>query len=402
MSSPAAEQHFAEGVAHHRQGRVAEAGAAYARACEADPSHLAARFNLAFALQQQGRDLDAESAYKQALALKPDLVQALTNLANLYLAHNRVAEALALLMRATKAAPAFAPPWNGLGNALLAMGRTEEARERFQKALDCDPAFVEARINLGRALQTLERPAQALPHLELALAARPDDAELRFLRDAVKGACPPRPPAAFVTHLFDGMADTFDEHLVEKLGYRIPPRISEVAGDWLGARPRPRIVLDLGCGTGLVADALRGRFETIQGVDLAPKMVARAKARRLYDSVEAADLIAWLAARPAAEACLIVAADVFVYLGDLAPVFAAVARALLPGGRFAFSVEGGGPGDEYTLDPLGRYRHDDGYVRAMAAAQAMIVAHASPETIRAERGKPVTGRLYVLEKGAVA
>jgi predicted TPR repeat methyltransferase len=398
LPNPVAEQHFAEGVAHHRQGRHAEAGAAYARACEADPSHIAARFNLAFALQQQGRDLDAESAYKQVLARKPDLVQAHTNLANLYLAHGRVAEALELLMRATKVAPAFAPPWNGLGNALLAMGRTEEAREHFQKALDCDPSLIEARINLGRTLQTLGRPAQALPHLEQALAARPDDAELRFMRDAVAGARPPRPPEAFVGHLFDDMAATFDEHLVEKLGYRIPPRIAEVAGAWLDGRPRPRVILDLGCGTGLVGDALRGRFESLHGVDLAPKMVALAKARRLYAGVETGDLVAWLGMRPAAEACFIVAADVFVYLGDLAPTFAAASRALAPGGRFAFSVEGGGPGGDFALDPLGRYSHGDGYVRATASAHAMSVVHASPETIRAERGVPVPGRLYVLER----
>ena len=261
MANPQAERHFAEGVAHHKQGLVAEAAAAYARACVADPGHLGARFNLAVALQALGHDHEAERAYKATLALKPDLVEALNNLANLYLAHDRVAEALHVLLRATKAAPDFALPWNNLGNALLKMGRLEEACRHFEQALARDAGFFEARTNLGRTLQTLGRPAQALPHLEAALASCPDDRSLRFLRDAAAGALPARPPDAFVAHLFDDMAAQFDEHLVGTLGYRIPERIAEALGPWLDARARPRRLLDLGCGTGLVAHALRGRFE---------------------------------------------------------------------------------------------------------------------------------------------
>ncbi len=95
---------------------------------------------------------------------------------------------------------------------------------------------------------------------------------------------------------------------------------------------------------------------------------------------------------------LIVAADVFVYVGELGPLFAQAARVLDAAGRFAFSVEGGGPGAGYRLDPTGRYAHADGYVTSLAAANGFRVAHASAETIRAERGIPVPGRLYVLER----
>lgn len=398
MANDEARRLFDEGVAFHRQGRLAQAGALYRRACEADPGHVAARFNLAVALHAEGRHPEAERAYRQALALKPDLVQALNNLANLCLEGGRVDEALATLVQATKTAPAFAPPWNNLGNVLLRMARTEEAAAQFAKALEIDPAFREAHENLGRSLQTLGRPVEALPHLEAALAARPDDASLRFLRDAASGAGPARPPDEFVSRLFDDMAAQFDEHLVGRLGYRIPQRLVEVLGGWLDSRPPPRRVVDLGCGTGLVADALRGRFEDLLGVDLSPKMVERALARKLYARVEAGELSAFLSTQPDASADLVVAADVFVYVGDLACVVAQAARVLTPEGRLAFSAEGGGPGEGFHLGPTGRYAHDDGYVRTLAAAHGLSVAHASPETIRAERGAPVGGRLFVLEK----
>lgn len=396
MAAAQAEGLFAEGVGHHSVGRVQEAAAAYAAACAADPDHLAARFNLAVALQALGRDAEAEAAYRAVLARNPGLVQALNNLANLLLAHDRVAEAMDTLVQATRAAPAFAPPWNNLGNALLRLGRPEEARAHFEQALARDPAFPEARQNLGRTLLTLGRPGEALAHLEAALAARPDDATLRFLRDAAAGARPGRPPDAYVAQLFDDMAAQFDAHLVERLGYRIPERIAAVLGGWLDARARPRRLLDLGCGTGLVAAALRGRYEAARGVDLASKMVERARSRGLYDDVQAGDLLATLAAQPAGSVDCLVAADVLVYVGDLAALFGDAARVLAPGGRFAFSVEGGGEGDDYALLPTGRYAHAAGYVRALAAAHALAVVHDSPETIRAERGAPVPGRLYVL------
>ncbi len=397
MAHAEAERLFAEGVAFHRQGRIAEAGVAYARACEADPTHLAARFNLAVALHARGAHSEAERAYQEAIALKPDLVQALNNLANLYLEQDRMAEAVEALARATKIAPAFAPPWNNLGNALLKLGRAEEAVARFSRALEIDPAFVEARMNLGRALQTLGRPAEALPHLEAALAARPDDASLRFLREAAAGARPARPPDGFVSHLFDDMAATFDEHLVDRLGYRIPGRLVETLGEWLDSRPLPRRALDLGCGTGLVAQALRGRLEDVRGVDLSPNMVRRALARNLYASVEAGELTAFLSARPDSSADLIVAADVFVYVGDLADVFGHAARVLAVAGRLAFTVEGGLPGEQFALQPTQRYAHDDGYVRTLAASNGLEVVHSSAESIRTERGEPVGGRLFVLE-----
>jgi predicted TPR repeat methyltransferase len=79
---------------------------------------------------------------------------------------------------------------------------------------------------------------------------------------------------------------------------------------------------------------------------------------------------------------------------------AQAARVLAGGGRLAFSVEGGGPDDGYSLDPSGRYTHADGYVRSMARVHGLSLEASSAETIRAERGNPVPGRLYVLAQGA--
>ena len=396
MTAADAQRLFAEGVARHKQGRVAEAAQSYAKACAADPASVAAQFNHAVALQELGLARDAESAYLRSLALKPDLVQALNNLANLCIAQGRLEEAGKLLHRALALAPEFAPPYNNLGNMLLRKGLVDAAIERFSQALARDGHYIEARINLGKALLTLGRPDDACLHLEAALAARPDDAGIRFLRDTASGAQPSRPPDAFVTGLFDEMADDFDRHLVERLGYRIPERIAEAIGGWLDARARPRRIVDLGCGTGLLGEQLRGRFEELAGVDLSPKMIERARARGLYTRLVAGELVAFLAARPASSADLLVAADVFVYLGDLGPACAQAARIAAPGARFVFSVEVAGEGAHFRLQSTSRYAHGPGYVRALATTHGFEVALESAETIRTERGRPVAGYLYVL------
>jgi predicted TPR repeat methyltransferase len=62
----------------------------------------------------------------------------------------------------------------------------------------------------------------------------------------------------------------------------------------------------------------------------------------------------------------VVAADVFVYIGDLERVFAGVSRSLRATGMFAFSIETAGwDVDRYVLARSGRYQHAVRYIAAL-------------------------------------
>ena len=110
-------------------------------------------------------------------------------------------------------------------------------------------------------------------------------------------------------------------------------------------KARPNVLfnhmLDLGCGTGLAGMAFRPLVRRLTGIDLSPAMVARARAKQVYDRLDTDDLVQFLAAEQSNGGVydLVVAADVFVYLFDLAPVATAVAKVLRPDGLFAFTVE---------------------------------------------------------------
>ena len=82
---------------------------------------------------------------------------------------------------------------------------------------------------------------------------------------------------------------------------------------------------DLGCGTGLCGLLLRPAGRDAGGVDLSPAMIEKARARGVYDRLEAGDLVEAMKKAPRSFD-LLVAADVFIYVGDLAPTFEAAAR----------------------------------------------------------------------------
>ena len=89
------------------------------------------------------------------------------------------------------------------------------------------------------------------------------------------------------------------------------------------------------------------------------------------------------------------AADTFIYIGDLAPVFAGVAGSLAPDGVFAFSIEVAETGT-FELRPTGRFAQSETYVRGLAEFHGFTVKAFVPTTIRVENGQPVAGAIFVL------
>jgi predicted TPR repeat methyltransferase len=244
--------------------------------------------------------------------------------------------------------------------------------------------------------------------LEARLTLDPTAARFHQALAALVNVFPPtQVPPQEVADLFDRYADRFDRHLVGELGYRVPELIADAvkaavaanrgssAGDSWDSSGPSLDVLDLGCGTGLCGPLLRPLARTLAGVDLSAAMVDKARERGVYDRVDVGDLVAALTRSPAAWDVL-AAADVLLYLGDLAPTFEAAAAALRPGGLLAFTVEAGG-GERYTLNQqTRRYTHSEAYLRKLATIYGFDVQTFATTALRMDRGKPVAGFLVVL------
>ncbi|MGE3349742.1 MAG: tetratricopeptide repeat protein [Ramlibacter sp.] len=377
--------------------RHEEGAASFRRALELQPAFPEALFNHGLALQQARRFDEALAHYDEALRLRPNYPEALMHRAFALQALRRSPhDCVASLDRALHLRPGFFEALNGRANVLGQMEQYAEALENYQEALRIKPDFHEALINQGHALRELGRLDEAAQSYREALRCGGDaQAGLFALAAMGREAAPPVAPPDYIVSLFDRYADRFDEHLVGKLQYQAHERLYEALLPLAG--PGARDILDLGCGTGLCAPLLQPLARSLVGVDLSPGMLEAARRRGLYTELVCRDVTEFLQ-QQAQPFDLVVSTDVFIYIGDLQPVFDGVRRCLRDGGLFGFSIEAS-DGQDFLLQPTRRYAQSPDYIRRLAAQHGLQVLHLSPTVIRKEHGADTAGFIAVLKAG---
>lgn len=351
-------ERFSAALASYERDELDAAAAGLEQVLAADPSHVEARYKLANVLKEQGDAATAETHYLDVL----------------------------------RRAPGHAEALNNLGAVYEMTGRPSEAERRYRESIASRPQLAPPHANLGRLLQSQQRHDEAASIYRLALENGLDEDLFRHLLDAASGASSARAPAGYVTATFDAFATHFDERLVGQLEYRVPRDLVDLVLPAVNGTPLD--VLDLGCGTGLVGEALRqagiGRGKWV-GIDLSPHMLERARQRGCYDELHCEDVESWLSGATQAGFDLVVAADVFIYLGELDGIFRSVAARLRKGGFFAFSVESCHAGDWRLLES-GRYAQSEAYIARLAEVNGFTMPGRAVTVIRSG----VPGGLYLL------
>jgi predicted TPR repeat methyltransferase len=359
-----------------------------------DPDALIA---LAQQHAERGELADAETRYRDALAIAPDHLGALSLLGLLLVERGNADAAIDLLEHARDLAPSFPPIQLAIGSAYAAAGHDELAVAAMETAIKLDTTSTVPLERLAKHHILARRPREAIGLLRRVLRRDPDHAQARFLLAGLTSdgaaALASAPPAEWIADLFDTYAPTFEKHLVEDLQYSVPRGLGALLRE-LGMPPdRSWRVLDLGCGTGLAGVELRSSARELIGVDLSRRMIAQAHEHAIYDVLHCEDLVSVLARTRDVD--LIVAADVFIYVGALEVTFAACAAALRPGGLLAFSVERSAADDVVFHTNL-RYAHADAYIRRLAQHHAFTIERAEPAVLRVDASQPIHGTLYVL------
>jgi predicted TPR repeat methyltransferase len=278
----------------------------------------------------------------------------------------------------------------------------ETAADLARQVLELAPDFAAAYAMLGRSLAEQGTREDAVDALRQALALEPEDALGVRLDLARLGALPPDEAIteSYVRALFDDYAPKFDRHLTKSLAYRGPDLIADALRRACSRHIRDYRfgpTLDLGCGTGLMAQALAGLCSSIEGVDLSPGMLEKAAKTKLYDALHEGELVSFLSGRATAKADLVVAADVFVYMAALDAVFREAHRVLKREGLFAFTVQAH-EGEGFILGEDARYAHGETYLRQLAEATGFSVVILERVSTREDRGMPVPGFLAVLQR----
>jgi predicted TPR repeat methyltransferase len=286
-------------------------------------------------------------------------------------------------------------------------GEHEAAMELMEQALELVPDWPAGLVRLADYAVKANQPEKAVPALQRVLGLDSDDIFGARLKLALLGAeeVPDQPPSRYVEALFDDYADRFDTALVERLDYTVPAKLARLIADQDDRRFE--LGIDLGCGTGLFGAEIRNRVTRLEGFDLSVNMLAKAEEKGLYDLLAKADFSLgpsdsglFAEGLPRARADLVSAADVLMYLGDLANAFSLAACLARPGAFFAFSVEDAGEGEGYLLAPSLRYAHTEQHVRQRLAENGFALLTLTRSAIRMDGGKPVFGILFLASRTA--
>ncbi len=406
------------GLLLHRKA-TAEAEALLRRALDAGLDSAPARANLALCCSRQARHQEAVELARAVTLSHPSLISAWNTLGAALLALGRADEAETELLKGLAEHPEQPALTLLLGHARRAQQRDEEAEEsyrqfdqaghslfeqaerltlsgrlleaehQFRQLVATQPRNPSAHAGLGRLLLRQGRPEDAIESLEQALRLDPHDATSRHFLGVARAQPADHSSADYVRTLFDDYAEGFDESLVDTLGYRIP---EEMAQRLLEAGADLSEVLDLGCGTGLMAAALEGHFGAMDGVDLSGNMLKLAGNTGRYRELFCDDVVDFMAARRSGYTTVL-AADVLVYAGDLARLLKPMADLLEPGGLFAFSIELN-DGQAWSLNAkTGRYQHHPDALDPILEAHGFSPAAWTLTTIRQEINERLPGAI---------
>ncbi len=347
-------------------GRPADARACLTEACTAQPGNPAYREALAVATEADG-DPDAAFAILRGGLSPTGGSLNLRNAAILFcIRHRAFRQAVGLAEEGRIAGTVDACLFGLKGHAQSSLGMHAEAAESYAEALKLGPGDPYVR------------------HLVAASGLLPSAK---------------RAPPDYLRAVFDGYAERFDDHLIG-LGYRIPGAIRHTVAEYLGTVGPCGPILDLGCGTGLIGVAIADLpIGPLTGVDISGRMLAEARAKGIYATLEEADVLDWLADRPDTWQ-LILAGDVLCYFGALDGLLRAIQPRLAPGGWFVLSVEERREDAEesgWSLQRQGRYAHSRAYLDEVLRACGFVVRRMDAQVIRMEAGAPVLGYLIVAE-----
>lgn len=343
----------------------------------------------AAALGALGRHEDALSSHHRALAIDGGHSPSLFHCGVTLQCLRRHDEALTTFDTLLHLAPKHADAWFHHGVSLQHLERHDEALHSYERALAIDPGLAQAWSHRGGILKDVGRRDEAAHCFEQAIAHGADPEINGYFLASLRGAGTPQAaPREYVQQLFDDYADSFDEHLVDVLHYRAHESLVDTLKA-LGLGPFRR-ALDLGCGTGLCGPLLQPLVDAVDGVDLAARMLDKARARRVYDQLTQADIAEHLHTTPR-HYDLVIAADVFIYTGALERVFEGARRVVHPGGVFCFSVEVATGEVDFELRPSQRYAHSERYLRALAAGHGFELASLKRQPVREDQRQPIDG-----------
>lgn len=387
------------GEIYLQQGNHHDAMENFKKRLKLQPNHAETWHSLGQAFQHNNQIDEAIKAYQQALIHEPFHPECNHNLATAYLKSGDQGKALNYYMRQLEVSPMLETYYN-IGVLLMYQERNKDALQYLEHAAQLDPEYFPTYLNMGSIYLKLNQVQNAIKSYQTAAKIKPNDAEIQHILAALtQEQTPEAAPAEYLQHLFDQYATYYDQHLVKYLHYDVPEKIFQAVVTETGIDSQKWKILDLGCGTGLCGEKFKKVAHQLIGIDISENMIQMAREKKIYDELRVADV--QVAIDHYKKIDLIIAADVFIYIGDLVDLFTKAFYTLKPGGLFVFSLEKTNI-EPYILQKNIRYAHSRNYIESLIKENKFETIRFDNIVLRMQRNKPVEGFLVVLKRASTS
>ncbi|HEY1763987.1 MAG TPA: tetratricopeptide repeat protein [Opitutaceae bacterium] len=207
------------GLLAHQQGRVADAVDLLARALKIDPRSEACEVRLGNALIAQGRPAKAEERFRAVLGRQPGQAEGWEGLALCLKLQDRLIDAIACHRKVVALRPSDAIGWCNFGLTFSSLGRIAEGLACFERAIGVDAECVAARFGRAQGLFRGFRIQEAIAEYDRVLARCPGHLEALSYR-------------LVALHYVDGISreQLLEEHVA--YGRTLPAAQPEVGRDF--------------------------------------------------------------------------------------------------------------------------------------------------------------------------
>lgn len=401
------------GLISMNQGKLDAAEKSFLEALEIEPKHVTSICNLSETEYLKGHAKAAYQTAFKATKINPESELAQLQAARMARAADDLETSIAHLKVAVALMPEDTAPFISLIGTYLDMGDFQAACSYALVSVETFSGHVDSKTLsnfwrlAGIAKLNLHDREMAQTYLEKSLVYNPEDERAAYFLAAARDESPQQAPASYVSALFDANAQTFDAHLKDSLDYKTPSLISSLLSGTFETVPQDSRLLDLGCGTGLMAEALLDRDDSrwshthLYGVDLSENMLLQAAVKGLYGDLRLMDATSYL------ETPLmglpetwhfVLAADLSPYIGNLLPLFSAVTSRLSSGGHFVLSLESHEGDKEWTLQETGRFSHCPDAIMSLAQSVGLSLIKQELCILRQNGNAAVHGALLMFSR----
>lgn len=406
---------------------------------ETNPQDISALLNMgniAYCRSEYSKALDF---YETVYRLNPSSYIAVINMANTCYDLERFVKALDYAKRALELYPSSIDAYIILGNSYLELGRVEKAEKNLLRALEYRQDNPWIYTALSRLYQKSENWEQALRmgwNAVLYAGEAQEDQHINFgyllyecvdeTNDTIavnyakkwferfssnKMVCYmaqailndhllDKADQEYVEKIFDQFASDFEETLAG-LEYQVPEYIAElIRKTYKKPLGLPCNWLDIGCGTGLCGQAAKSivGWSRLDGLDISPKMLEKAKQKGIYDHLYHDEIIHFLNANRT-KYHLMTAGDVLTYFGDLRKLFESISLSMADNGLFIATISENSVNKEsYFLLPSGRFVHTQDYLMNILKKTGFELIEMEHKPLRNEGDRVVYGWVIAVRK----